>query len=104
MSDLAFQEFSTVQSDKQQTPVTLASAATIAPRTKLTFLTGQVQLVTITPPTSGYCEVTLCFTDAAPAAFSVAGNIQIAYQPIQNRPVDLCFDPTSNKWWVKAVV
>lgn len=104
MSDLQSQDFSTVQSNKQQLPVTIASAATIAPTTKMTFLTGTVALVTITPPVTGYCEITLCFTNGAPAAFSTAGNIQIAYQPIQNRPIDLCYDPSSNKWWVKAVV
>ncbi len=104
MSDALFQNLSTAQSDKQPLPPTIASAATIAPTTKCTFLTGQVALVTITPPTSGYCELTLIFTNAAPAAFSTAGNIKTAYQPIQNRPIDLCYDPQSLKWWVKAVV
>ena len=104
MSDLLFQNFSTVQSDKQQDPVTMASAATIAPTTKLTFLTGTVTIATITPPVSGYCELTLCYTNAAPGVFLTSGNIQIAYQPIQNRPIDLCYDPISAKWWVKAVV
>lgn len=102
--DLYAANFSTFQSDKQPQPVTKASAATVAVTSKLTFLTGTVALVTLTPPTSGYCEVTLCFTDAAPGAFSVAGNLKTAYQPIQNRPIDLCFDPPSNKWWAKAVV
>jgi len=102
--DLLAQNFSTFQSDKQPLPPTIASAATIAPTTKFTFLTGTVGLITITPPTSGYCEITLCFTNAAPGIFSVGGNIQIAYQPIQNRPIDLCYDPSSAKWWVKAVV
>lgn len=104
MSDLLYQNLSTVQSNQQPLPPTIASAATIAPTTKLTFLTGTVQLQTITPPTSGYCEVTLCFTNASPGLFLTTGNIQIAYQPIQNRPVDLCYDPSSAKWWVKAVV
>lgn len=104
MSDLLFQNFSTVQSNQQPTPATIASAATITPTTKLTFLTGTVQLGNITPPTSGYVEITLCFTNAAPGLFLTTGNIQIAYQPIQNRPIDLCYDPVSAKWWVKAVV
>jgi hypothetical protein len=104
MSDLLFQNFSTVQSDKQPLPPTIASAATIAPTTKFTFLTGTVTIATITPPTSGYCEITLCFTNASPGVFLTSGNIQIAYQPIQNRPIDLCYDPSTAKWWVKAVV
>jgi len=104
MSDLLSQNLSTVQTDKQPLPPTIASAATIAPTTKLTFVTGTVQVETITPFTSGYQEITLCFTNAAPGLFLTTGNIQIAYQPIQNRPIDLCYDPSSNKWWVKAVV
>jgi hypothetical protein len=103
MPDLSFQNLSTVQSDKQPLPPTIASAATIAPTTKLTFITGAVQVATITPPVSGYCELTLCFTNASPGAFLTTGNIQIAYQPIQNRPIDLCYDPASKKWWVKTV-
>lgn len=102
--DLLSANLSTAQSNQQPLPQTIASAATIAPVNKLTFLTGTVQLATITPPVTGYCEITLCFTNAAPGAFLTTGNIQIAYQPIQNRPIDLCYDPSSAKWWVKAVV
>lgn len=104
MSDLLFQQLSTVQSDKQPTPPTIASAATIAPQTKATFLTGTVQLATITPPVSGYHELTLIFTDANPGAFVTTGNIKTAYTPITNRPIDMCFDPSTGKYWVKAVV
>lgn len=102
--DLNFQDLSTVQSDQQQFPVTSASAATVYPITKLTFYTGTVQLANIVPPVSGYCEITICFTNAAPGAFLTSGNIKTAYQPIQNRPIDMCYDPSSKKWWVKAVV
>jgi len=104
MSDLNHQDFSTVQSEAQQKPITMASATTITPKTKLTFLTGTVQLQNITPPVTGYVEITLCFTNEAPGLFLTTGNIQIAYQPVQNRPIDLCYDPLSAKWWVKAVV
>lgn len=107
MSDLLSQNFDTRQSDKQPLPVTVVAAATIVPVTKLTFVTGQTQVANITPPTSGYCEVTLCFTDNAPGAFLTNGAnnpIKTAYQPIVNRPIDLCWDPSSKFWWVKAVV
>jgi hypothetical protein len=102
--DLSAQNFSTVQTAAQPLPPTIASAATIAPVHKLTFVTGTTQVATITPPVNGYCEISLCFTNAAPGAFLTTGNIQIAYQPVQNRPIDLCYDPSSAKWWVKAVV
>ena len=104
MSDLLHENFATVQSDKQPLPPTIASAATIAPTTKLTFVTGTVTIATVTPPVSGYCELTLCFTDGAPGVFLTSGNLKTAYQPVQNRPIDLCYDPSSAKWWVKAVV
>lgn len=104
MPDLNFQDFSTVQSGLQPKPATIASAAAIAPTTKLTFVTGTVTIATITPPVSGYCEITLCFTNAAPGVFLTSDNIKTAYQPVQNRPIDLCYDPVSAKWWVKAVV
>jgi hypothetical protein len=107
MSDLLSQNFGPAQSDKQPLPVTVASAATLAPTTALTFVTGTVQVANITPPTTGYCRVTLCFTDGSPGAFLTNGSdhpIKTAYQPIQNRPITLHYDPSSNFWWVEAVV
>jgi len=102
------QDYDVAQSEQQPKPVTLASAATITPTTKLTFVTGTVQIANVTPPNpGGYCELTLCFTNAAPGLFLTNGSaypIKTAYQPIQNRPIDLCWDPSSNFWWVKAVV
>lgn len=58
MSDLMHQDFSTVQSNQQQKPVTLVAAARITPLTKLTFLTGSTPIADITPPVSGYVECT----------------------------------------------
>jgi hypothetical protein len=108
MSNLDNWNFSTIQTRLQPKPVTMASAATLAPTTKLTFVTDQVQLANITPnDPQAYQEVTLCFTHAAPGAFLTNGAdypIVTAYQPIQNRPVDLCYNPITKNWWVKAVV
>ena len=104
-ADLTYENLSTVQSNLQQFPVTIASATTaLTIVSKLTFLTGTAQVGIITPPATGYVEITLCFTDASPGAFTTGGNIKTAYTPIQNRPIDLCYDPSSAKWWVKAVV
>jgi hypothetical protein len=101
-------DFNTIASRGMQKPNTIASATTVAPITKLTFLTGTVQLANITPlDPNAYQEVTLCFTNAAPGAFLTNGTsapIKVAYQPIQNRPIDLCWDPSSKYWWPKAVV
>lgn len=103
MSDLMFQNLSTVQSDKQQYPVTMASAATIAPTTKLTFVTGTVQVANITPPVTGYHELTFIFTNGAPGALLTTGNIHTAYTPIQNQAFTLYYDPSTAKYWRMAV-
>lgn len=103
MSDLLHQNLGVAQSNLQPLPPTIASAATIAPTTRLTFVTGTVQLENITPPTTGYCEVVLVFTNAAPGLFLTTGNIKTALTPIQNRPVVLYYDPSSAKWWVGAL-
>ena len=92
------------QSKQNKLPNTIASAATIVPVHKLTFLTGTVQLATITPPVPGFHVLYLCFTNGAPGLFLTSGNIQIAYQPIQNRPIGLLYDPSTAKYWALAVV
>lgn len=99
MSDPLFQNLSTVQSNKQPTPPTIASAATIAPQTLMTFLTGTVQLATIVPPVTGCHMLVLVFTNGSPGAFVTTGNIKAAYQPIQNLPVVLFYDPTTALYW-----
>jgi hypothetical protein len=103
MSDLLFQDLSTVQSSQQPKPVTLASATTIAPTTKLTFVTGTVQVATITPPVSGYHELSFIFTNGAPGALLTTGNIHSAYTPIQNQAFTLYYDPSTAKYWRMAV-
>jgi len=103
MSDLLFQELSTVQSDKQATPKTIASAATIVPTTFLTILTGTVQVANITPPVSGTVALLFMFTDANPGALLTTGNILTAYTPIQNRPFWMVWNPLTNKWSPMAV-
>lgn len=100
MSDLLFQNFSTVQSNQQPKPNTVASAATLTLTSFLTFVTGTVQLANITPPTTGLCMVVLVFTNAAPGLFLTTGNLQRALQPVQNVPVIAIYDPVSGEWWV----
>lgn len=103
MPDLNFQDFSTVQSEQQPKPVTVASAATIVPLTKLTFVTGTVQVANITPPVTGYHELAFIFTNGAPGALLTTGNIQAAYTPIQNQAFVLYWDPSTRKYWRPAM-
>lgn len=101
--ELITYQFSTHQSEKAPLPVTLASAATITPTTRLTFVTGTVTIANITPPLAGHHELVLIFTNGAPGVFLTSGNLQVAYQPIQNRPVVLQYDPITAKYWVNSV-
>lgn len=97
MSDLLHQNLNVVQSDKQPNPPTIASAATIAPTTRFTFVSGTVAIENIIPPVTGYHELVLCFTGAG-AAFPVTGNIGVAYTPVQGRPMTLYYDPATKKY------
>jgi hypothetical protein len=103
MSDLLCANFDTVQSNQQPNPPTFAAAATIAPQTRLTFLTGTTQVATITPPVTGYHELVLIFTDANPGALLTTGNIKTAYTPLQNKSFSLHYDPATAKYWTEAV-
>lgn len=106
MSDLLFTNLSTVQDDKNALPNTIASAATISIVHKFTRVTGTVQITKITPPTTGYCEITLVFTSAYAALGTGggAGGIGVAYTSVADRPIDLCYDPRTALWYPKAVV
>lgn len=102
MSDLLHQNYNCVQSDKQPQPITLASAATITPTTRLTFVTGTVQVATVTPVTTGYHILTFIFTNASPGALLTSGNIKTAYTPIQNLAFNLHYNPVDGKYWTEA--
>lgn len=105
--DLNFQQLSTVQNNLQPSPVTLASAATIAPTTKLTRITGTVSITKITPPVTGYHELTFIFTSAYATAFNTggsgAGAIHAAYTSVADRPVTLYYDPRTALYYVMTV-
>lgn len=96
--DLGFQDFSTVQSDKQKQPTTLASTTTIAPTTLTTFITGTVALGTITPPVAGQHMLVLIHTDATPQTYVTTGNILNAIVPTQNLPTLLFYNPITAKY------
>lgn len=102
MADLNFQNFSTVQSNQQPMPVTVASAATFVPTGFLTIVTGTEQLETITPPVSGVHLLALVFTNAAPGAFLTTGNIANAVTPTQNVPTFLLYNPLAGTYYAWA--
>lgn len=97
--DPLFQNLSTVQSEQQPTPVTIASAATIAPTTFITFITGTVQIATITPPVSGSHMLVTIHTNGAPVDYLTSGNILSAVDPLQNLPNIFIYDPIQQKYY-----
>ncbi len=100
MSDLLFQNFMPVQSNLQPAPVTIASTTTIAPTTALSFITGTTNITTVTPPVTGYHELTFIFTTSSPGDFLTTGNIISATTNIvQYAPVKLLFNPINQKYY-----
>lgn len=102
MPDLDFQNFSTVQSNAQPKPVTIASASVITPTTALTIVTGTTQIVTITPPVTGFHILWLQFPDAM-GAFATSGNILVAADPGVNIPVAMLYNPVTGKYTPGAI-
>jgi hypothetical protein len=101
MADLDFQNLSTVQSNQQPKPATIASAATIAPTTYLSVITGTVAIATITPPVSGACQLAFVFTTTTPVAFTTTGNIANVTTPTTNVLQVGVYNPSTNKWHFK---
>ncbi len=99
MSDLNFQDLSTVNSDKQPKPPTIASAATVAPTTFLSFISGTVAIATVTPPATGAHMLCFVFTTTTPVAFTTSGNIKRVSTPVQNVPVILIWNPIEAKYY-----
>jgi hypothetical protein len=99
MSDLLHKNLATVQSNLQPKPVTLAGAATIAPTTFLTFVTGTIAIATITPPVSGSHMLCMIHTDSSPATYLTTGNVSTAVVPTQNLPSFFVYDPSTAKYY-----
>ena len=78
MTDLNFQDISTVANSLQPQPVTFAAAATIAPTTFLSLIAGTTALATITPPVSGAHMLAIISSTSNWAGAVTTGNILVA--------------------------
>lgn len=78
MSDLLFQNISSVQSNQQPAPVTYIAAATIAPTTYVSYITGTTALATITPPVTGQHSLVIISKTTNWAGAVTTGNIMVA--------------------------
>lgn len=105
MPDLQFQDISTVHSSLQQKPLTIASAALIAPQTFITFVSGAAAIVNITPPVSGAHMLVLIPAAAATWTTTAAGNIDKALAAVvAGVPVLAFWNPLANKYTVGKLV
>lgn len=77
-------------------PGVLVSAATIAPTTFLTVLTGNTAVVTITPPVAHAHMLALQF--AGTAGVTAAGNIATAKASVVGEVMLLVYNPTTAKY------
>lgn len=103
MSDLNFQQISTVQSISQGFAATVASTTTIAPTTFLTIISGTTDIATITPPTTGTVMLAFVWSTSSPGSFLTTGNISVGSTTmIQNRLVLMVFNPPTNKWYMQV--
>ena len=97
MSDSQFQDLSTVQSALQQKPLTIASAALVAPQTFITFVSGTAAIVNITPPVTG--AHMLVFIPTGAWTTTAAGNIVTALAAaVANVPILFFYNPITGKY------
>lgn len=78
------------------TPVTLASAATIAPSSFVTILTGNVGIATITPPVPFGHMLVIVF--AGTAGVLATGNIGTAVASVVGQGMILVYNPDTQKY------
>jgi hypothetical protein len=101
MTDLNFQDLSTVQSGLQPKPVTIASTTTIAPTTFLSFISGTTAVATVTPPVTGCHVLCFVFTTTTPVAFTTTGNIKAVATPTSGLPMLMIYNPAEAKYYTK---
>jgi len=103
MSDLLFQNILNSQSNQQPAPATFVAAATIAPQSYVSFITGTTALVTITPPVSGQHSLVLISKLTNWAGALTTGNILVASitngTTWLNRPNLFVYDPLQAKYF-----
>lgn len=103
MSDLLFQNLSTVQNKQQPAPVTIEAAATIAPSTFLTHITGATAIATITPPVTGAHMLCLVATETN-ATTVTTGNINAAVALGAGLATFFVYDPLTQKYYPSYTV
>lgn len=97
--DLVYANFATNQGSQNGGPNTIASTTTIAPSSLITYVSGTIQVATVTPPIPGQHMLILVFTDGSPGTFLTTGNVSTAVVPTQSLPTFLFYDPLQAKYF-----
>ena len=97
-SDLLHQNFGTVQSDKQPTPKTITAAATIAPTTFITKMSGNTAIATITPPVAG--SHMLCIIPNTTTGFTTGGNVSGGTTTVSGRAYLFVYEPVAASYYL----
>jgi hypothetical protein len=98
MKDSDFQDLSTVHSGLQPTPMRVTAAATIAPSTFLTIVTGNTAIATITPPVAG--AHMLAIMPGTTTGFTTGGNVAGATTTVASRVYLFVYDPVYASYYV----
>lgn len=101
--DLNAANFQMGQGSQNPKPPTIASAATIAPTTAYSVISGTTPVTTITPPLQGFHVLWFRWTTGTVSGFNTGGNIAIAFSTTTNRPVALIYDPVTALYYPMAV-
>lgn len=102
MPDLDHQQLGVAQSNIMPKPTTIAAAATIAPTTALTSITGATVITTITPPVTGYHELKFRFGTGTGNQLGTGGNIATSVTTVTDRVVTLHYDPRTGLYYANA--
>ena len=77
-----------------------AAAATIAPTSQISIVSGTIAVKTITPPWDGFAgSLDFIFTDATPGTTLTTGNIAIASTPVTNKALRMTYSRINAKWY-----
>ena len=96
MTPITASDWAQLTPNSQIAPVTIASAATIAPTTFLTVLTGNVAITTITPPVPTGHMLAIQF--AGTGGVASGGNILTTTASVAGQVMLLIYNPTIAKY------
>jgi hypothetical protein len=82
---------------------TLASAATIYPKTDLVNVTGSTGIATIVPPYAGFSGILILTPKDGTVGLLTTGNIAIAVTMAQNRATVLVYSKKNAVWYPGAI-